>query len=95
MADQNGVTFLARCRKIIEYCQEEVASGKMTPERAAAVAVFSLLVNIDGSGEAIGPDYRLQVWDNGHWEDMDFKHHDLWGEDVEIELRRTRSDLSI
>ena len=49
-----GKNFLQASRDIIAEC-----SKLETPERAARVAVFSMLVMLDGSGEHIGEQYRL------------------------------------
>ncbi len=73
MSNKNGEEFLGRCREIIKEC-----SRLNTSERAARVAIFSLCVMLDGSGEDCGPEYMLTVRNENNGVDpVRFFHHDL------------------
>ena len=64
-----GKDFLKEVRDIIKDC-----SRLESPEHAAHVAVFSILVMLDGSGEYIGEQYKLLTEDD---KPVEFLHHDL------------------
>ena len=69
MTNEQGKLFLDEVRAIYKEC-----SKLETPERAAKVTAFSILVMLDGSGEHIGVDYRVLTKD---FELVDFFHHDF------------------
>jgi hypothetical protein len=69
MANPMGEAFLREVRSIIEGC-----SDLATPARAARVTAFAILVMLDGSGEHIGPEFRV-VDEDGKL--VEFWHHDL------------------
>lgn len=64
-----GVIFLNEARSIIAEC-----SRLESPAQAARVAVFAMLVMLDGSGEHVGEKYRL-LTEGG--KPVEFFHHDL------------------
>jgi hypothetical protein len=66
--NKHGERFLSEVRKIIDYC-----SGLESPERAARVTAFSIMVLLDGSGEG-DLNNKVVTIDN---EDVEFFHHEL------------------
>lgn len=72
-AKEAGNDFLDACRAIIAECAK-----LESPERAARVAVFAMLVMLDGSGEHVGENYRVFIKsDDGSLLAIQFFHHDL------------------
>ena len=70
MTNELGKQFLQEARGIIEEC-----ARLKTPERAARVAVFSMLVMLDGSGEHCDFPTCHVITEDG--EQVEFFHHDL------------------
>ncbi len=69
----HGKNWINTCREIAEEC-----GRSNTPKRAALVAVHSLCVMLDGSGENIGQQYRVYaVNEKGDLEPVNFLYHDL------------------
>jgi len=64
-----GREFMASVRAIIDEC-----SRLESPARAARVVAHSMLVMLDGSGEACGTQYQVFTEDG---EPVKFFHHDL------------------
>lgn len=60
---------MEEAKSIIAEC-----SRLESPARAAHVAVFAMLVMLDGSGEHIGEQYKLLTEDD---KPVEFFHHDL------------------
>ncbi len=67
--NEQGKEFLKKVRGIYQEC-----ARIETPERAARVTAFSILVMLDGSGEFPGTSYRVLTED---FELVEFFHHDL------------------
>jgi len=64
-----GRELLKEVRDIIDDC-----SNLPTPERAARVVAFAILVVLDGSGEHVGRQYKIFTEDG---EPVQFNHGDL------------------
>lgn len=69
ITNELGEELLDRIREIIKEC-----GCLPTPERAALVTAFSIMVMLDGSGESLGRQYRVYTEDG---EPVLFFHHDL------------------
>ncbi len=67
--NEQGKEFLDEVREIYREC-----SKQETPERAARITAFSILVMLDGSGEHCGTKYRVLTEE---FELVEFFHHDL------------------
>ena len=64
-----GEKFLNEVRAIITEC-----ARLESPERAAHVAAFSILVLLDGSQEHVGEQFKVLTEDN---KPVEFFHHEL------------------
>ncbi len=67
--NKQGKEFLDKVREIYTEC-----SRIESPEQAARITAFSIMVMLDGSGEHCGTQYRVLTED---FELVDFFHHDL------------------
>lgn len=71
--NESGSEFMNRAREIMKE-----AGKAETPERAARLAIFAVLVMLDDSGEYLGPSYRVFIQQNDDsLTAVNFFHHDL------------------